>query len=226
MATGAPRRNAPSVLTDTPRPRGAAPAGEMRPLAPGNIPWEEHRRLRVRGALWGLGAGVAMVLVYFGVLWWANSLAHAASELAVLWKWMVPIVIGFALQVGLFAYARGAARGARAPQGGVVASGGLSTVSMVACCAHHVTDVLPFVGLASASLFLAQYRLTFLALGLASNLVGLAVMLRMFRKHHFAPDRPSLLTSILRFPFDVAFPRIVTLTVVGFLVALVVDFWP
>jgi hypothetical protein len=189
----------------------------------GHIPWAEHQQLRLRGLYWGLAAGLAMLGVYFGVLWAANSLDHALSELAALWMWMMPIVVGFAFQVGLFAYARGAARGTHAHAGGVVASGGLSTASMVACCAHHVTDVLPFVGLAGASMFLAQYQTVFLALGVASNVTGTAYMLRMFRQHHFGPDRSSLLTAVLRFPFDRAFPWILGASVTGFLVALVYE---
>jgi hypothetical protein len=167
-----------------------------------------------------------MAAVYVGVLWWANSLEHVLSELKQLWLWMVPLVAGFAFQVGLFAYARGAMYEERARAGGVVASGGLSTVSMIACCAHHVTDVLPFVGLASASLFLTQYKTTFLALGLASNLVGLAYLLRLFRQHRFAPDRNSLLTCLLRLPFDRAFPWLVATAALGFLGVLAVEIWP
>jgi hypothetical protein len=48
---------------------------------------------------------------------------------------------------------------------------------MAACCAHHVTDVLPVLGLAAASTFLAQSRLTFMIFGLVTTVLGIAVML-------------------------------------------------
>jgi len=57
------------------------------------------------------------------------------------------------------------------------AGGTTSTVAMVACCAHHVTDVLPILGLTAAAAFLAQYRTAFMLVGLGMNLVGIAVML-------------------------------------------------
>lgn len=47
---------------------------------------------------------------------------------------------------------------------------------MVACCAHHVTDVLPVLGLTATTTFLAEYRLYFMVLGLGMTLAGIAVM--------------------------------------------------
>jgi hypothetical protein len=59
------------------------------------------------------------------------------------------------------------------------AGGSTSAVAMAACCAHHVTDVLPFLGLTAAASFLAEYRLAFMWLGLGTTLVGIAMMLRI-----------------------------------------------
>jgi uncharacterized membrane protein YidH (DUF202 family) len=53
---------------------------------------------------------------------------------------------------------------------------------MVACCAHHVTDVLPILGLTAAATFLAQYRTAFMLVGLGMTLVGIAVMLVILLK--------------------------------------------
>jgi len=52
-------------------------------------------------------------------------------------------------------------------------------MAMVACCAHRVADVLPFVGLTAAAAFLANWKIPFLIVGLISNLIGIAVMLRV-----------------------------------------------
>ena len=54
---------------------------------------------------------------------------------------------------------------------------------MLACCAHHASDVLPLIGLSGAALFLTDYRVPFMVLGIATNLVGIVVMLRQMRKH-------------------------------------------
>ncbi len=61
------------------------------------------------------------------------------------------------------------------------ASGGTSTAAMVACCAHHVTDILPLAGLSAATTFLANYQVPFMLLGLAMNLAGVGIALRAIR---------------------------------------------
>jgi len=58
----------------------------------------------------------------------------------------------------------------------------MSIVAMVACCAHHVTDVLPILGLTAAAAFLAEYRIPFMLIGLGTTLIGIAVMLVILLK--------------------------------------------
>jgi tellurite resistance protein TehA-like permease len=48
---------------------------------------------------------------------------------------------------------------------------------MLACCAHHVADVLPILGLTAAATFLSRYRPLFIWVGLGTTLVGILVML-------------------------------------------------
>ncbi len=62
------------------------------------------------------------------------------------------------------------------------AGGTTSTLAMVACCAHHVTDVLPILGLTAAATFLAQYRTAFMIVGLGTTLLGIVYMLRILIK--------------------------------------------
>ena len=53
---------------------------------------------------------------------------------------------------------------------------------MLACCAHHLTDVLPVVGMAGAALFLNTYKTPLLWLGIAMNLGGVAYLLVQVRR--------------------------------------------
>ena len=62
------------------------------------------------------------------------------------------------------------------------ASGGTSTATMVACCAHHVTDILPLVGLSAATTFLADYKAPFMLIGRVMDLVGLVIALQAIRE--------------------------------------------
>lgn len=192
--------------------------------ARGRVGWSEHRRARRRGVAWGLAAAGALVLVYLGVLALAGSLEHALGELFELWAWMTALVAGFGVQVGLFAYARTAARGPRgARAGGVAASGGTSTLSMVACCAHHLTDVLPAIGVAGAAVLLATYQSLFLLLGVLSNLVGLVYVLGIIRRHRLFPAGKSLLSLGVRWPVDRALPWALVAAVIVFTAGVVVS---
>lgn len=144
-------------------------------------------RARLFSTAWvipaGAGALAALLLLglYLGLVTWAQGLSHARD---LLWQdryFVAAIATGFAVQVGLFVHVRRVvSRRARGTAAAATATGtGTSTVAMVACCAHHVTDALPLLGLSGAALFLNDYRIALMAAGLAVNAAGVAFMLRV-----------------------------------------------
>jgi len=175
--------------------------------AGGRIAWDEHVTLRRRALLGGALAGLALIAVYVAVLGFANSLQHVASEFLRLWFWIVPLVLGFAAQIALFVYARGATKGRGGlPKGGVVGSSVANTVSMLACCAHHLVDVLPLIGLTGAALILARYQSVFLVLGVTSSIASLTYFMSLIKRHRLFPERSSALSVVLRPPVERALP--------------------
>jgi hypothetical protein len=80
-----------------------------------------------------------------------------------------PIIPGFGVQAGLYIILKMrlfvpiVATGLSGPMMGV--GGTTSTIAMVACCAHHVADLLPILGLTAAATFLAQYRIALMLVG-------------------------------------------------------------
>jgi hypothetical protein len=144
--------------------------------------------------LWGSLAGLLLLFLYFAIVTIANSFAHALEEFRLLWYWIAALVLGFGLQAGLFSYVRRASRIRRTGTAGsaMAVSGGVSTTSMIACCAHHVTDIAPFLGVAAATVFLTRFQEAFLALGVASNAIGIVIMLRIIKKHGLHPERGAL----------------------------------
>jgi hypothetical protein len=122
-----------------------------------------------------------LTLLYFGIVSWAESPKHAI-DLFREDRWIViPIILGFGIQMGLYTIIKKRLFipvTTTGPSGSLLgAGGGTSTLAMVACCAHHITDVLPILGLTAASAFLAQYRIAFMLIGLGTTLVGIIVML-------------------------------------------------
>jgi len=168
----------------------------------------------------GLAAAGALFGLYLFVLSLANSWSHAWQQYLLLKWWMTPLVLLFGLQIGLFTYLRGALKARHASgaaTGAVAATGGVSAGSMVACCLHHVTDVLPLVGLGAAALFLTTYQEAFLLLGLLSSLLGLAWMLKLAQEHRIGEDG-SLLALSRRLPWNRIMPSLLLLSL--FLLAI------
>lgn len=124
----------------------------------------------------GMAAALGLLGFYLGVITLAQGWPHAVEQFAED-RWFVgAIAAGFGTQVGLFVYLRGLH--ARAAAGGVAASTGTSTAAMLACCAHHLTDILPIVGLSGAAIFLNAYKTPLLWLGILMNLAGMVYLLR------------------------------------------------
>ena len=118
---------------------------------------------------------------YIGILTWAQGWDYASSQFVRDRWYVIPILLGFGVQAALYSILRFrlfvpiTSTGHAGSMMG--ASGGTSATAMVACCIHHVTDVLPILGLSAAASFLTRYQRPFMLVGLAMNLIGIGVML-------------------------------------------------
>ena len=140
-----------------------------RPVA-GSAP----RRTFVGPVLFGLAAAGGLLAVYLGVIALAQGWDHATQQLAADGWFVGALTAGFGTQIALFTYVRALHAGASAAA--TAASTGTSAAAMLACCAHHLVDVLPVVGMAGAAAFLGAYKTELLWLGIAMNLGGIAYM--------------------------------------------------
>lgn len=128
-----------------------------------------------------LTGSALMAIFYFGVLTWAQGWAYASSQFARDRAYVLPIILGFGLQLALYAILRFwlfAATGSIQGAGTFMStSGAASATAMVACCIHHVTEIVPILGLSAVAGFLANFQRPFMVVGLAMNLVGIIAML-------------------------------------------------
>ncbi len=129
----------------------------------------------------GIIGALALLALYVGLVSWAQGWAHARELLWTDRYFAGAIALGFGLQVALYTCIRiTASRAAFATATGVTAAGtGTSTAAMVACCAHHVADALPLIGLSAAAVFLNDYRTPVMGAGLAMNALGVTVLARL-----------------------------------------------
>ena len=70
---------------------------------------------------------------------------------------------------------------------------------------HHLTDILPILGISAASLFLVKYQSFFLAIGVASNLIGVTIMLRLIQKLELYEPDHGILGRLLKFDMNRVF---------------------
>lgn len=139
-------------------------------------------------AFW-LGSSL-MAGVYFGILTWAQGWEDAQSIFSANLWYVIPIWIAFGIQATHYSILRFRLFVPTTSTGHTGAmmgtSGGTSVTAMVACCLHHVTDVLPILGLSAAATFLTRYQRPFMLAGLGLNIIGIIAMLiilyREYRK--------------------------------------------
>jgi hypothetical protein len=135
-----------------------------------------------RSIIAGLIGSTALLGTYLSIIGFAQGLDHAFAQLATDGPFVGLIATGFGTQIALFAELRSVDRHHRAAAAVTVAGTGTSAAAMLACCAHHLVDLLPLVGLSAAAIFLNAYKTPLFVLGIGMNLVGVFVIARQLRR--------------------------------------------
>ena len=166
----------------------------------------------------GFAGSILLLSLYFAVLTIFNGFDHAVAQFTEIWYLVITLAAGFGIQIGLFSYTRHRMKTSLSKKE-VAATSATSTGSMVACCAHHIADILPVIGLSGALLFMADYMSFFLVLGIMSNIIGITMMLGIIQKHKLY-DRSGLIAGIMKFDMKTARDAALVFSVV-FLVMMI-----
>jgi len=123
----------------------------------------------------GLGALAFGILlaVYFGALTLVSGWNFTVNQFSEFWYYIVPLAVGFGIQVALYVRLRQVVSRAKETGTVVAASGTTSTLAMISCCAHYLTNVAPVLGAAGLVTFAAQFQVELFWVGLAFNLAGI-----------------------------------------------------
>ncbi|MBA4180574.1 MAG: hypothetical protein C0506_08310 [Anaerolinea sp.] len=151
----------------------------------------------LKATSWGLvGAGLLLGM-YLGIISLAQGWAHAREQLATD-RWFVgAVTAGFGIQVAMFVYLR--ALHARSNPGAMAAGTGTSTAAMLACCAHHLADALPLIGMSGAAVFLNDFKEPIMWTGIVMNGLGISYLGWKIRRQR------SLLVHLAR-PLEATIP--------------------
>ena len=135
-----------------------------------------------RSIVAGLIGSTALLAVYLGIISLAQGLEHAFEQLALDAPFVGLIAAGFGTQIGLFVELRAVDRHHLASAAITAAGTGTSAAAMLACCAHHVVDLLPIVGLSAAAVFLNAYKTPVFLVGIGMNFIGIIVIARQLQR--------------------------------------------
>lgn len=134
------------------------------------------------------GAAIGMLVVIFNIS--IASLAEGSLKSGYsaflsngIFVYLIPLAVG--VQMGLFRHHRNMTAEKKlcgSEKVGITGSV-TSSLTMLACCLHHVSDLLPTVGfILATSSFLIQYRDTIIIVGLLANAAGSAYIARAILK--------------------------------------------
>ena len=133
----------------------------------------------LKGFTYGiLGLSTFYYLLLFAI---TGDPGHPFSQFTLLQPWMSLLIAGFGVQFGLFWLLRKGYHFSLNENPDVQMATGTSTavsgLAMVACCAHHLVDLLPILGLSAAAVFLSEYQQQLLIFGVVANVIGITMML-------------------------------------------------
>jgi hypothetical protein len=142
-------------------------------------------RYRIYPFLIGAGASFGLIAFYLGIMTLTADWDYAGIQFEAYRWWIIVLSLGLGVQSTLFTFLRRGLKGAekKTARSNLAASGGVSTGSMVVCCLHHLTDVVPFLGFPILAVTLQRYQTLFFLIGVLSNLFGISLMLRMMANH-------------------------------------------
>lgn len=140
------------------------------------------QKISARSIGYGLGATLTLLVAYFLVLTLVSGWSFAQNQFAEFWYFIVSLVIGFGVQVGLYVHIKNLVQGGRGMGKVVGVSGTTSTAAMISCCAHYLVNLLPVLGVTGIVTFVAQYQVGLFWVGILSNIAGIGYMARRIQK--------------------------------------------
>ena len=136
-------------------------------------------KLNPKSVLWATTSFFGLVFLNFLLIsFFSKSTSFALNQLLNLKFYIIPLALGFSFQVLLFLKIRESIKSSSLLVSG---TGAMSTGSMLACCAHHITEVLPFLAFGGLSIFLSNYQKELLMLSILINWLSALYMYRKLK---------------------------------------------
>lgn len=156
-----------------------------------------NNRMTKRPIIAGLIAADTLLALFVILVTSISGWVTTKSQFSQYWYYLVPLAIGFGVQVGMYAYLRETAKRVMSKKVMAV-TGSTSTAAMISCCAHYLVNLLPIISATGVAAFIGQYQVKLFWVGMGFNLFGIAYIARkvtrarqqLYEKHAL-PEAPS-----------------------------------
>lgn len=144
---------------------------------------ENNNKNYLKSIFAGIFGMLGLIMVYVLIMFLATKSVNQIIEQFIFFKyWIIALILGFGIQMGLFWHIRtGLSLSGGFSKTALATGAGTSTTAMIACCAHHLTDFLPILGLSATALFLSKYQTHLFLLGIISNVAGIFLMIYIIK---------------------------------------------
>jgi len=108
----------------------------------------------------GVSASLGLLAFYIGIMTLTGDWYYAQTQFEHFRWWIIALSIGVGIQSILFVLLRRGLKGKErnAARSTLVASGSVSSASMVVCCLHHLTDLVPVLEFSVLAAGLQKYQ--------------------------------------------------------------------
>lgn len=150
------------------------------------ISWiQAIKRLLKNPFIFGASVGILVVIFNISIASLAEGSIKKGFEVFLtngIFVYLIPLAVS--VQMGLFRYHRNiTTENIAGSEKMGMAGSATSSLAMIACCLHHVSDLLPAVGFVIAtSSFLTEYKNTIIIIGLLANVAGSIYIIRAIIK--------------------------------------------
>lgn len=137
-------------------------------------------------------AAIILIILYIVIITAISGWVFSGQQFSATWYFIVSLAFGFGLQVGLYTYLRQSIAQGYAGGKVVAVSGTTSTTAMLACCAHYLANIVPFLGLSGAISIIGQFQSQLFWIGILFNFVGIIYLVRqLINFNKYGPLAPQ-----------------------------------
>lgn len=139
----------------------------------------ENKITLISAWIWGFVGAIGIMIVFYLIQLIGMQDVKAPIDFMLdQWFLVFPLILGFGIQMGMFRAIHLVEKHGGA--GAMVASGGISSSTMFACCLHNLVPLFPILGVSGLVVFFAAYQTQVFIFSIVVTYLGVIYMVRKY----------------------------------------------